>query len=210
MIALAKTWQWIEKEDVNRSISDRRRDAMLMQRLQDGEMAALGELYLRYGSMVAHAALAASPSLSRHDIEDILQDVFIEVWKGVKHYREAGKLRSWLYSIAVRTARKRHRTERLHHRLLNSVRGRPVAVSGPSGMPEVNTMNRMDLFRAFQGLTEIQRQVLVMFEMQGMSGEEVSEVLDVKLNTVWSHLRRARNRIMDAFDGSEDVSGENQ
>jgi RNA polymerase sigma-70 factor (ECF subfamily) len=209
MIGVATTRQRVENANVNSSGSDRQEDAVLMERLADGEMAALGDLYLRYGHMVAHAVLAASPQLSRHDVEDITQDVFLTVARGAKQYREAGKLRSWLYSIAVRTARKSHRTRKLRLRLLNAVRGRPVAVAGHRTMPEANTMNRMDLYRAFQGLTETQRQVILMFEMQGMSGEEVSELLGVKLNTVWSHLRRARNRIMATFDGEEDISGEN-
>ena len=65
-------------------------------------------------------------------------------------------------------------------------------------------MTRMDLYRAFEGLTENQRQVIVLFELQGLSGEEVSDMLDIKLNTVWSHLRRARSRLLDAFDGSKE------
>jgi RNA polymerase sigma-70 factor (ECF subfamily) len=173
-----------------------------MRRLAEGDNAALGELYLRYGGMVAYAAIAAVPSLSRHDVEDVCQDVFIAVSTAAEQYREEGKLRSWIYSIAVRVARKRRRSRLLHRRLLDTVLGRPVGISGPQSMPEAMTMSRIDLNRVFQELTEIQRQILVMFELHGMSGEEVAGILGIKLNTVWSHLRRARNRILDEFDGS--------
>ena len=64
MMSCTATIPW---SDVRYSDPNEHSDAALMQRLASGEMAALGELYQRYGNMVAHAAIAAAPPLSRQD-----------------------------------------------------------------------------------------------------------------------------------------------
>ncbi len=206
MIGCAKKRQEIEDKGVNPSSTKGLSDAEIMRRLADGETAALGELYLRHGALTAHAALAADPSLSRQDVEDLCQDVFLIAAESAAKYREEGKLRAWLYSIAVRTARKRRRTRRVRELLLFSAKGKPVAASGPAPLPETSAMIRMDLYSAFEGLTEIQRQTLILFELEGMSGEEISETLGIRLNTVWSHLRRARNRVLEVFKDSKGLT----
>jgi RNA polymerase sigma-70 factor, ECF subfamily len=205
MTGYAKSRPWIEERCVIHLIAETRteNDAVLMEQLCRGEMSALGPLYKRYGKMVAHAVVAVAPSLSAQDVEDITQDIFIVVAKSAGRYQDKGKLRSWLYSVAVRTARKRYRAEWLHRRLLGAAQGRPVAVSGGTSSPEAKTLSRVDLSRAFKGLSKTQRQVLVLFEVEGLSGEEVSEMLSIRLNTVWSHLRRARNRVQASIDGPQ-------
>ena len=189
------------------SLSESVSDAVLMHRLAQGEMSALGPLYLRYGRLVSRAVLAAVPSLSSEDTEDIMHDIFLAVAKSAKQYRDEGKLKSWIFTIAVRTTRRRYRALQIRRRLLGTVHGRPVAVAGETSSPEVSTLSRVDLGRAMSGLTKTQREVLVLFEIEGLSGEEVSEMLSIRLNTVWSHLRRARNRVQTTLYGSSGAKG---
>ena len=61
-------------------------------------------------------------------------------------------------------------------------------------------MIRVDLKRALNGLSELQRQILILFEYEGMSGEDIAELHQMKLNTVWSHLRRARSAVLAVLD----------
>jgi RNA polymerase sigma factor (sigma-70 family) len=175
-------------------------DAMLMTLIAEGEMAALGTLYLRYGGMVACAIVGATPSLPKEEVEDLTQDVFIAVAEISARYKEAGKLKSWLYSVAVRTAKKRRRTLTNRKRLLNENVDQAVAVAGQLSTSGQRVMAKHDLYHAFAGLTETQRQALVLFEYQGMSGEEIAETMNIKLNTVWSHLRRARTAVLSVLD----------
>lgn len=175
-------------------------DAGLMALLGRGEMDALGVLYMRYGKMVASAVAASAPMLPRQEVEDLSQDVFLTVSKCSGAYREKGKFRSWLYSIAVRTAKRRRRMIRVRKQLLSENGGRAFGVSGGTPAPEDRVAVRMDLLTAFKELSDIQRQLLVLFEYQGMSGEDIAALLDMKLNTVWSHLRRARSAVLSALN----------
>ena len=177
-----------------------RPDTELMQQLSDGDIDSLGELYLRYGKLVSHAVIAAYPGFTTDAVEDTCHDVFLAIAHAAPRYREQGKLKSWIYSVAVRTAKKRARSRFVRDRLLRSLKGLPVAVSPPRSVPEMVSTSRFDLDRAFRSLTATQRQVILLFEMEGLSGEEIAEMLDIKLNTVWSHLRRARERMMNALD----------
>ena len=165
-----------------------------------GEMEALGVLYLRYGGLVSSALTACAPMLPRDEVEDLCQDVFLTVSRCAGTYREKGKLRSWLYSVAVRTAKRRKRSMRVRRQLLAMNEGRPVAVSLRGPAPEDNAMVRMDLTKAFRELTDTQRQLLILFEYQGMSGEDIAALLDMKINTVWSHLRRARAAMLTVLE----------
>ena len=175
-------------------------DTILMSLLQEGEMGALGILYRRHGGMVAAAIVATVPRLQKEEVEDLTQDVFVTVAAAAKKYREKGKLKSWLYSVAVRTAKKRRRTIQNRKRLLDANAGHTFAVAGELPLPERDVMARLDLFKAFVGLSDIQRQALVLFEHQGFSGEEIAETMNIKLNTVWSHLRRARAAVSTILD----------
>lgn len=173
-----------------------------MRDLAKGDIRALGDLYQRYGALVAHAVISACPTLPRDEVEEVCQDVFIAVAGAAPRYQESGKLRSWIYSVAARTARKHRRSISLHEKLLRSLKGFPVAISPPRSLPASDSMSRIDLDTGLGALTEVQRQVLILFELEGMSGEEVSELLSIRLNTVWSHLRRARERLVKALDGA--------
>ncbi len=177
-------------------------DAGLMALVGRGDMEALGILYMRHGNLVSSAAMACAPSLPRNEIEDLCQDVFISVSQCARSYSEKGKFKSWLYSVAVRTAKRRNRSIRVRKQLLNSAEGRPIASSGYAPVPEQQTVAKLDLLKAFEGLSDIQRQLLILFEYQGMSGEDIASLLELNLNTVWSHLRRARGYVLSVMEDS--------
>ncbi len=169
-----------------------------MEQIRQKNMAALGTLYTRYAPLVSGAIVATVPFLARNDVEDIAQDVFLAVNKASASYVERGKLRAWLYSIATRVARRRSRSVGIFNRIR-----RTLTESSSGGLrpresgSETAVAARIDLLRALERLSPVQRQVLVLFEYQGMSGDEISEILGLSLNTVWSHLRRARGKLLD-------------
>ncbi len=183
-------------------------DEELMERIREKNREALGELYLRYGRLVSGAVVAAVPMLPKEEVEDLAQDVFIAVEQGSGAYTERGKLKAWLYSIATRVARKRSRSAGVFNRIRSAVadsRSGLGAVTG--GRPDADAIARIDLERALRRLSLVQREVLILFEHHGLSGDEIAELLDLSVNTVWSHLRRARGRLLVLMAPEEEGRG---
>jgi RNA polymerase sigma-70 factor (ECF subfamily) len=171
-------------------------DARLMALVTQGDMPAFGRLYEKYGDFVDHAILSIAPSLSRSEVEDLCQDVFLALRKGARRYEEAGKLNSWIYSHAIRITKQHRRRWAIRGRILGMVKGQRVAISNTEQVsPDVGAMVRLDMGKLLGRLTDIQRQVLILYEQDGLKGKEIGEILGMNVNTVWTHLRRAREEL---------------
>lgn len=122
-------------------------------------------------------------------IDDATQDVFVIAHRGLASFRGESSIKTWLFAIAFRVARK--------HRPAPSPA--PVdaeTIADPGGRsPQEATMEeeaRRLLYRMLGALEEERRAVFILAELEGMSAPEIAEALGVKLNTVYSRLRLAR------------------
>lgn len=108
-------------------------------------------------------------------------------------YREQGRFSAWIYSMAARTARKAMRAQREGNAAVSRFsESNPGGGSmRPNGV-EATVGARLEIAKLIDRLSEVQRQVLVLFAYHGMDGKGIAEVTGFKLGTVWSHLRRAR------------------
>ena len=124
-------------------------------------------------------------------LEDAVQDAFIVVHRRLADYDERGSLRSWLFAIARRVASDYRRSaKRERERRVDGVTG-----EAPTIAPDENVARNQaaNLVRDFiRGLDEERRLVFVLMDIEGLSAPEVSSALDIKLNTVYSRLRRTR------------------
>lgn len=151
----------------------------------------VGTIYETYASRVAGwAARLAGPML---DAEDIVHEVFLAVHKQLPHFRGEAKISTWLYRITANVVRDRKRQER--RRFLRTLLGgaeqpvRPVAT--PVEELERQQATRL-VYQILDKMKENHRTVLILFEIEGLAGEEIAELLDVNLSTVWVWLHRAR------------------
>ena len=80
-------------------------DAALMARLASGEVDALGPLHARYSRQVIALIRRVEPGISAEIADDLAQEVFLTLLETAPRYREAGRLRAWIFGIAVRKAR---------------------------------------------------------------------------------------------------------
>jgi RNA polymerase sigma-70 factor (ECF subfamily) len=132
------------------------------------------------------------------DAEDVVHDVFLKVRRELPRFRGDGKLTTWLYRMTLNEVRHRRRRERWRRWLGGLVP--QAAAEMPSldrAAPEL-LQRREDvahLYRALEGLSERYRQVLILFEMEDRSGEEVAELLGARVETVWVWLHRARAQL---------------
>ncbi len=166
-------------------------DEELMRALASGREDAIGPIYSRYAPVVFGMAVQA---LDRPTAEEIVQDVFVAVWKSASTYDpERGPVRPWLLQIA-------------HYRIANELRTRsrrPRTEADPDGeqlgrLPDPspdqtelawNEYRRAALRRALEELPPPQRQALGLAFFQDLSHGEIASVLKLPLVTAKSRVR---------------------
>jgi RNA polymerase sigma-70 factor, ECF subfamily len=168
-------------------------DDELIARLAGGDDAALRELFTRHAPWLAARLRDALPP---SDVEDVLQETFLAVWKNAKTYRPQGQAGGWLWVIARRQAA-----------LLVRRRG-PAAGSlvdagaaGPGADPAEVALARADLQAAASTLGGAERQVWHLMYVEDRPVAEVAELTGVPEGTVKSRANRARRLLRTALGG---------
>lgn len=126
-----------------------------------------------------------------HEIEDLVHDVFRIAFEKWPQFRGEAKPRTWLYGIALNVARNHRRWRRLRRFLPFDEQRAPTVEVGPDRALEQQRSVRL-VHRVLDRLGEKDRSILIMFELQELSGAEIAEVLGIQVNAVWVRLHRAR------------------
>ncbi|MDP9172120.1 MAG: sigma-70 family RNA polymerase sigma factor [Acidobacteriota bacterium] len=178
-------------------------DQRLLSALQAGEESAYEQLITRFQKPVYNLAwrLLNDPS----DASDVVQEVFLKVFRSVDRFRGDSTLRTWVYRIAVNESHNRRRWLFRHHRGETSLeddyedsgtREKPLADRGET--PFDFTMNREAQFlleEALAAMNPVFRSSLVLREIEDMSYEEIAEILEVSIGTVKSRIMRGREAL---------------
>ena len=134
----------------------------------------------------------------RADVDDLLQEVFLVAWRRWEGYRQSQPLRPWLAGIAVKVAASARRRWRWRRWVgLEEARSLTTGITPASDFESIEAAQ--EVYAALDALPEKRRAVLIMFEIQGMSGEEISTALGCPLKTVWTRLFHARRQIASAM-----------
>ena len=165
-------------------------DIELLRRIARGDQQALGALYDVHGSRLL--AIARRMLSSESDAEDLLHDVFIEIWKKAGDFDPTrGSVRTWIAMRVRSRCLDRLRSPRRRGQELNE------AHMGATEMrPSLDTDN---LDAALQALPSGQREVVVMAYIEGLSGPEISEALAIPLGTVKSRTAAALSKLRVAL-----------
>jgi RNA polymerase sigma-70 factor (ECF subfamily) len=171
--------------------------------LRAGEENAYERLIERFQTPVYNLAwrLLSDPS----DASDVVQEVFLKIFRNIEHFRGDSTLRTWVYRIAVNESHNRRRWLFRHRRGEtgiddnfedNESRERPLMDSGET--PFDFTMNREAQILLEEGLAAINpvfRAALVLREIEDMSYDEIAEILEVSIGTVKSRIMRGREAL---------------
>ncbi|WAS95546.1 RNA polymerase sigma factor [Nannocystis punicea] len=164
---------------------------------REGARARLGALYQAHADFVVRISRQLGAPAAQ--LEDVVHDVFLVVHRRIDEYDASrGSPRAWLYGIArnvvLHRLRGQARAER-RLRLLPDPEPRP----GPDERLARNHAASL-VQRFLDELDEDRRMVFALIEIEGMSAPEVAEALGVKLNTVYSRLRLARQQFKATVD----------
>lgn len=129
------------------------------------------------------------------DVEDLCQEVFVVVQRKLADFEGRSEIRTWLYGICLRVASDRRR--RAHVR---NERPHPDPSEGltaaPTFAPDARAEARSRLKALLDELDDDKRVVLVLYELEGLTMKEVAEVVGCPLQTAYSRLHAARERIL--------------
>ena len=169
------------------------------------ERVDLDALYREHARTVARwVAHLGGP---RVDVDDLVHEIFLVVQRRLPEFRGEAKVTTWLYRITARVVSGRRRRERARLWMRRAWRGDVEQSTVPNHVTPVEELERQQaresVYRALDRLSEKYRSLLILFELEGLSGEEIAGLTGIKPATVWVRLHRARALFLEALDADE-------
>jgi len=168
---------------------------LLVLRCQRGDKAALEELIRNWEKRLFYYVRRLVDE--EEDAWDILQEIWLKVFRGIRRLRDPRSLPGWLYAIARNTAMSHLRLEYAH---------RPLQVesenllSSEESAEEFHFEDAQQVHYGLNKLTLPHREVLTLFFLQDLSIEEIAAVLGVPAGTVRSRLYYAKRALRDILE----------
>jgi RNA polymerase sigma-70 factor, ECF subfamily len=169
-------------------------DARLVRRARDGDRDAYETLVRRYLNTAYAVALAELAD--RSDAEDAVQDSFITALERLDDCRDPAAFAGWLRRIVRNRARSVRRRERVRETESLESAGSAASLRNPGRDLERSEVRRR-LETALATLTEVQRRVVLMHDLEGYRHREIAVELDIPEGTVRSHLFFARRALRE-------------
>jgi len=165
---------------------------LLVERCRQGDETAFRELVDQYKGLVF--ALIARSITNRARAEELAQDVFLKVHKGLPYFRGEAKLSTWIYRIVINVV-SQERRELATVSLDDDDEGRPKHEPASHDRAFGDLAMKDRLQKAIERLP-VPYQVLVNGHyLKGMRYEELAEALNMPMGTVKTHLHRAKRRL---------------
>jgi RNA polymerase sigma-70 factor, ECF subfamily len=165
-------------------------DSILVRAAQDGDVDAFEELVRRYQTSIYRVALRMLGS--RADAQDAVQDTFVRAWRSLPRFRHDSAISTWLYRIVTRRALDKIASRRST--------GRLDEVEIEAGPDPAQTAEHQERFRAVRraiaDLPPEQRAALVLREFEGLSYQEVAQVVGASVPAIKTRIHRARLTII--------------
>jgi RNA polymerase sigma-70 factor (ECF subfamily) len=162
----------------------------LVSRCLAGDPAAWRALHQTYYPIVA--AFLGKLGVKSTDRDDACQEVFVQMLRYLPTFRGQAQLKTWVYRLCVTEARHvRHRSA--VGAALRGLLRTELGARGPeSGSVLTDEVARQKVDAALATLKEHERLVFVLYDMEGLSGEEVAQIAGCPVATVWRRLHYAR------------------
>lgn len=183
-------------------MSERDVDADLVARVQRGDKRAFDLLVLKYQRRIMR--LLSRMVNDAGEIEDVAQETFIKAYRALPQFRGDSAFYTWLYRIAINTARNWQASSNRRPSLINSYEGEDGETFSPiDNLTDISTPESEMVSRqvveavnaAISALPEELRTAIVLREIEGMSYEDIAETMDCPIGTVRSRIFRAREAI---------------
>ncbi len=182
-------------------------EAELVHELQAGSETAFDWLVTHYHGPVYNLILSMLGDTS--DAADGTQEVFLKAFRGIRQFRQGSSLKTWLYRIAIREALNHQRWFKRHLQKNVSIDGQPVEGrarieiedAGATPFEQLASQEIQTAVQsALQEVPETFRSAVILRDLEGLSYEEVAEVLECTVGTVKSRILRGRRALKEILE----------
>jgi RNA polymerase sigma-70 factor (ECF subfamily) len=164
----------------------------LVERCRRGEERAFQQLVDQYKDLVF--GLIARTTTDRGRIEDLAQDVFLRIHRGLPYFRGEARLSTWIYRIVANVC-VRNRSELTSSVSLDDERIGDAAKPSAPDRQFTDFELRERLNKAIERLPDSQRLLIAAHYLQGVQYEDLAEAFGIPLGTVKTHLHRAKRQL---------------
>ncbi len=168
-----------------------------IRRITEGRLRNFRELYEEYRNLVRRAIYRLTPAFL---LDDLVQETFLKIWKGLPTFEGRCALRVWIYRIVQNVA-------------VDGLRRQPPPSQAweeerePALEREIPRLENNEVRRLLSGFDLDQRTVIVLFYMEELNLQEIAEVLDLPIGTVKSRLHRGREKLRQLVEDIEENHG---
>ena len=184
-------------------VSNKELDLVLVKRAKSGDYQAFDLLVLKYQSRLISTAFKFVKDIQI--AEDIVQDPFIKAFNALESFREDSSFYTWIYSITVNTSKnflvsKKRKSELLNSDLSEeaSYEVEPVETYSPEDLLQATQLKKV-ITETIDQLGEDTRTALTLRELDGLSYEQIADVVNCPVGTVRSRIFRGREVIDEAI-----------
>lgn len=194
--------QYTESEPVGRVSANLDEDQALVQRARNGDLGAYDDLVRRYQERIY--ATLYHMTASHEDANDLAQEAFIKAFQALKSFKGGSSFYTWVYRIAVNKTinflkQRKNRVQMSLNDLDFNAEHDPdlvALISEKTPRREINLVELQErLNEAMQKLSESHRMVVTLHDVQGLSHEEIAEIMECNIGTVRSRLFYARQQL---------------
>ncbi len=178
-----------------------------VRRAQAGEVRAFGELYQLHRRDVARLAgrlLGTRVS----DLEDVIQEVFVQVFRSLPNFRGDSRFTTWLHRVTVNVTLMHLRAQRSRPQLGPELAVEPAAPEDTSPMHDAARNERMRaLYRILDSLSDKKRTVFILHDLEGVAAADIGKVVGAPVLTVRTRLFYARREVYAAMAADPVLDG---
>jgi RNA polymerase sigma-70 factor, ECF subfamily len=184
-----------------------RDETELVTELQAGSETAFDWLVVHYHGPVFNLILSMLGDAS--DAADGTQEVFLKAFRGINHFRQGSSLKTWLYRIAIREALNYRRWFKRHLQKNVSIdadvedgqHALEIEDLGPTPFDQLASHEiQIAVQQALQQIPRVFRGAVILRDLEGLSYEEIAEVLECSVGTVKSRILRGRRALKELLE----------
>lgn len=154
------------------------------------------EITVRYDNLIAGICL--SFARSKEDFEDLRQDAYLNIWRGLRRFRSESAISTWIYRVTFNTCvssqRKSARTEEVSLRELYD--------ELYCGNDDASTARYIQMYRLIGRLKPIDKSIMLMW-LDEKSYDEIADVVGLSRNAVGLRIKRAKDLLAEMYDNSK-------